>query len=69
MSPFTSLAAGATAQVQYSPQLGTGVSSGDSPCNYCNGTMTLTVQWTLNDGSSTVLSDTFGPQNVVCLTL
>ena len=44
----------------------TGVPTGGNPCSFCTGTMTLLVEWTLDDDLGTKLTDTLGPQAVTC---
>ncbi len=59
------VAASATKKVTHKPVTGSG-SGTDDPCKYCSGTMTLKVDWKLDDDLGTVISDTFGPVNVNC---
>ncbi len=60
-----SVAAAATKKVTHKPVIGSG-SGTDDPCKFCSGTMTLKVDWKLDDDLGTVISDTFGPVNVNC---
>ena len=59
------VAAAATKKVTHSPVTGTG-SGTDDPCKYCGGTMSLKVDWKLDDDAGSVVSDVFGPVNVKC---
>ena len=59
------IAAGGTQTVQHINSAGSGAGTGD-PCQFCGGTGTLVVQWTLDDDAGSVVSDSFGPATVTC---
>jgi hypothetical protein len=56
---------GQTSTVKHLNITGTGTGTAD-PCNFCNGTMRLEVEFTSLDDAGAVQTDTFGPQPVVC---
>lgn len=56
---------GQTSTVKHLNITGTGVGTGD-PCNFCNGTMRLEVEFTSLDDAGAVQTDSFGPVPVQC---